>query len=353
MSCKRCGTVPTIDQGSGEALFSCAVDLLQDKIVDILTAQGYAPRSSGEVVRVRVDSFSRLLTDLSRRGDLADVEAEGLSVLFLGEGEELDFAAFSRTKTLRRWLFLLNNADFLDIFKNNSLTTHFQPIVSLHDFEIVGYECLSRGVRADGTLVPPELLFELAEENDLLFFLDRLCRENSLKTAATKKITKDVFINFVPTAIYVPETCLQSTVQWASQLEFDPARIVFEVVETHRVEDLAHLRGILDFYRDRGFRTALDDIGSGYMNICTLAALGADVIKVDMEIVRGIESDPIRQSIFAALVAAAAQNQSKVLAEGVETREELAYVTKNGAELAQGFLFARPSPEPVRRLSAF
>ncbi|MDK9718286.1 MAG: EAL domain-containing protein, partial [Trichlorobacter sp.] len=226
MTCKRCGTVPTISQAPGEALFSCAVELLQDKLISILQEEGFVPRVEGEVVKLAVDSFQGLVACLSRRTDIADVEADGLNLLFLGQGEQLDFAAFSRTKNLKKWFFLLNNRDFIDIFENNSLTTWFQPIVSLPDMEIVAYECLSRGVKSDGSLMPPSLLFKLAVENDLLFFLDRLCRENALKTAAVKKIAADIFINFIPTSIYVPETCLQSTMHWANQLEYDANRIV-------------------------------------------------------------------------------------------------------------------------------
>lgn len=350
MTCKRCGTVPTISQAGGEALFNCAVELLQDKLIDVLKLEGFSPRPEGDVVKVGVDNFMQLVACLSQRTDIADVEADGVNLLFLEQGQQLDFAAFSRTKTLKKWFFLLNNRDFIDIFENNSLTTYFQPIVSLPNLEIVAYECLSRGVKSDGSLMSPYLLFKLAVENDLLFFLDRLCRENALKTAAVKKISADIFINFIPTSIYVPETCLQSTMHWARQLEYDPSRIVFEVVESHQVEDLKHLRSILDFYRDKGFRTALDDIGSGHTNLTTLAALGADVIKIDMEIIRGIDKDPVKQSIFGALSTIAHENGIKVLAEGVETCEELAYVKENGAELAQGYLFAKPAAEPVRRV---
>ena len=350
MTCKKCGTLPTISQAAGEAFFNCSVEPLQVKLLAILQQEGYTARPEGDVIRVIVDSFLQLVSCLGRRSDLAEVESEGISLLFLEQGAQLDFSAFSRTKSLKKWFFLLNNREFLDIFENNSLTTWFQPIVSLPDHEIVAYECLSRGVKVDGSLMPPNLLFKLAEENDLLFYLDRLCRENALKTAAVKKISADIFINFVPTAIYVPETCLQSTLHWAQQLEYDPGRVVFEVVETHEVSDLSHLRTILDYYRSKRFRTALDDIGSGHANLTTLAALGADVIKVDMGIIRGIDTDQVKQSIFGALAGIARQNGIKVLAEGVETCDELAYVTQQGADLAQGYLFAKPAPEPVRRV---
>lgn len=350
MECKRCGTVPTISESRGEVLFNCSVDLLQTKLVDILNQEGFSPRLDGDVVKVTVENFMELVTSLSRRTDIADVEAAGISILFLEQGQILDFSAFSRTKSLKKWLFLLNNHKFIDIFENNSLTTYFQPIVNLSSLEIVAYECLSRGVKSDGSLMPPDILFKVAEENDLLFFLDRLCRENALKTAAVKKINCDIFINFIPTSIYVPETCLQSTMQWARQLEYDPSRIIFEVVESHKVEDLKHLRSILDFYRGKGFRTALDDIGSGNTNLTTLAALGADIIKIDIGIIRGIDKDPVKQSIFKALSKVAHQNHIKVLAEGVENCGELEYVKQNGAKMAQGYLFAKPTAEPVRSI---
>lgn len=351
MTCPKCEALPSISTAAGEVYVHCAVEPLKNKLWDILQTEGYLPRAEREGLLVAVDSFLGLVACLARRSDLAEVETEGISLLFLEQGQQLDFAAFSRTKSLKKWMFLLNNQDFLDIFENNSLTTWFQPIVSLPNHEIVAYECLSRGVKADGSLIPPQLMFKLAEENDLLFYLDRLCRENALKTAAVKKVSADIFINFVPTAIYVPETCLQSTLQWAKQLEYDPDRVVFEVVETHQVSDLKHLRTILDYYRSQGFRTALDDIGSGHANLATLAALGADLIKVDREIIRGIDRDPVKQSIFKALSGIAGQNGIKVLAEGVETCEELAFVTQQGADLAQGYLFAKPSPEPVRQVA--
>ncbi len=350
MTCKRCGIVPTISIKSGKALFNSAVDPLHDKLVSVLKDEGYDPQASGDVVTVETDNFQQLVSSLSRRSDIADVEAEGISLLFLETGQQLDFSAFSRTKSLKKWLFLLNNKEFIDIFEKNTITTHFQPIVSLPDMDIAGYECLSRGVKSDGSLMSPDLLFKLATENDLLFFLDRLCRENALKSAAVKKISTDVYINFVPTSVYVPETCLQSTMHWAKQLEYDPSRVVFEVVETHKVEDLPHLRLILDFYRNKGFRTALDDIGSGYTNLSTLAALGADIIKIDMEIIRGIDKDPVKQSIFRAMSQIAFDNGIKVLAEGIETIEELDYVKQQKANLVQGYLLAKPSAEPVRRL---
>jgi len=105
MTCKLCGTVPAISKVPGEAFFTCNVDILQNKLLNILTAEGYTPVREGEVVKVKVENFQQLLTCLSGRDDIANVEADGLHLLFLGQGEQLDFAAFSRTKSLKKWFF--------------------------------------------------------------------------------------------------------------------------------------------------------------------------------------------------------------------------------------------------------
>ena len=136
-------------------------------------------------------------------------------------------------------------------------------------------------MKEDGTLMYPDVLFTKSKRNDHNFKLDRLCRESALKTAATKKIAQKVFINFIPTSIYDPKFCLKSTEKWAKQLEFDPSQIVFEVVETEKVSDQNHLKKILEYYREKGFQIALDDVGEGYSSLNMLIELEPDIIKVD------------------------------------------------------------------------
>ncbi|AEE14726.1 diguanylate phosphodiesterase [Thermodesulfobium narugense DSM 14796] len=347
--CKRCASLPVISNEEGTVMFHCDVDLLQNKLYNTLSKMGLEPIKDGETLIIETKNFRQFLEIFSTQ-PYSDIEQEGIHVLFLKKGEALKFAALSNTKTLKKWLFLLNNSDFINIFENKSLTTYFQPILELNNMQIKAYECLTRGVKADGSLMPPNLLFKLAIENDLLFFLDRLCRENAIKTAAVKNINCDLFINFVPTSIYVPQTCLQTTLYWAQQFDFNPSSIVFEVVEAYKVEDLKHLKSILDFYREKGFKTALDDLGSGSANLSTLVQLGTDIIKIDIEIIRNIHNDSLKQSIFEALVNIAQKNNIVVLAEGVETYEELEYVKGHGAKLAQGFLFSKPLPEPIREI---
>jgi len=157
-------------------------------------------------------------------------------------------------------------------------------------------------------------------------------------------------INFIPTSIYDPEYCLNSTVKWANQLEFDPSQIVFEVVETEFVKDQKHLKKILEYYRSKGFQIALDDVGEGYSSLNMLIELKPDIIKIDRNIIDGIDKNELKQSVYRALFNLAKEHDITVLAEGVETKGELQTINSIGVDLVQGYYFAKPCAEPIRKI---
>ncbi|MBZ4682468.1 MULTISPECIES: EAL domain-containing protein [Thermodesulfobacterium] len=257
-------------------------------------------------------------------------------------------------KTLRPisyFLSLLEHQVYFEILKNNRLTIYFQPIVDLKNRKIYGFECLTRGVKGNGEILSPGYLFEAARVTDTLFYLDRSCRETAIKLAAVKGLKNyKVFINFLPTVIYDPQFCLQSTIKWAYQLEWIPDNLVFEVVETEKITDLSHLRNILDYYRKNGFQVALDDVGTGYSSLDALINLYPNYIKISRELIREIHLNPIKRDLFKALVEVATAHNILVLAEGVETLEEAKSLYNLGIYLMQGFLFAKPNPEPIYEL---
>ncbi len=277
-------------------------------------------------------------------------EKENIKIFIEDESHPFSYQAILSSKPLQRYVALLEDREFFDIVNNESITSYFQPIVKMQDSTIFGYEMLARGVKPNGSLMYPDELFSKSKRNDFDFRLDRLCRESALKTAATKKVNQKVFINFIPTAIYDPEFCLNSTVKWANQLEFDPSNIVFEVVETEQVKNQTHLKNILEYYRDKGFQIALDDIGEGYSSLNLLIELRPDIIKVDRKIISNIDKDSLKQSVYKALYNLAKENGILVLAEGVETAFELEMVKSIGVDFAQGYYFAKPMPEPIRQL---
>lgn len=346
MPCARCQTIPLSSDEPGNLLLTCAVRELMDKLTGFLEHQGLGGCVEDRVVRLPNTRLREFLVLVRDSGAFNRLEYQGISALRLDSGETLTFHAFTRARTLDRWLSLLDADALLDILEHRRFISWFQPILAADTGAVIGHEALLRGQRQDGSLMFPGEILSTAADNDLLFQVDRQARETALHSAAAQCLDGQIFINFIPTAIYDPVHCLQSTVGWAKNLGIAPDRIVFEVVETERVDDIEHLKRILDFYRTSGYRVALDDVGSGYASLNLLAQIRPDIIKVDMEIIRHIDTDPGRQTVFRALIGIARELDIQVLAEGIETPGELAHVVAEGADLLQGYLFARPAPEP-------
>ncbi len=351
MSCQKCQNIQPVTNTGGNLLISCAVVELAEIMVEYLEKNkiGYELEDK-RTLWAKIDTFADAISDMCKTHFTSKVLRDDVKMLFLESHETLTPSALIRMKTLQQYKDLLSSQKLIEIIEDGSLTTHFQPIIDIQTSNIYGYESLVRGVEDDGSLIYPDKLFGWAKDGDMLFYLDRACRETSLKTAAVKNIHAKVFINFIPTAIYDPNHCLQSTVAWAKQLNFDPKNIIFEVVESEYVTDIEHLKTILDFYKSQGYMVALDDVGSGYSSLNMIAKLLPDIIKIDREIIDNIDTNAVNQSIFKAIVQIAKENGIIVLAEGIERAEELAFCAKEGADLAQGYYFGKPSAEPRRKL---
>lgn len=149
-------------------------------------------------------------------------------------------------------------------------------------------------------------------------------------------------INFLPNAVYRPEVCIRSTFEAAQKFNFSIERIIFEVTEGERVEDRPHLVNIFKEYRRFGFHTAIDDFGAGYAGLNLLSEYQPDIIKIDMDLVRGIDHDLARQAIVRGVVHICKALNIKVLAEGIETRTERDFLVAAGIELMQGYWFSKP-----------
>lgn len=353
MSCNKCEECFELKSKEGNIYWMSEVAELVNKSQTFLKKLDFKIQNNQGITFIAVANVKQFFmeyTDLLNQ-DFNEATRKDIKLHVQYPGEDFGFTSILGAKNLQRYINLIEDAEFFDIVNNKSLTSYFQPIIKAEDRSIYGYEALIRGVKNDGSLMFPDQLFAKSTRNDLNFKLDRLCRESALKTAATKQIKQKVFINFIPTSVYDPTYCLAQTVKWANQLEFDPANIIFEVVETENVKDQDHLKNILKFYRDQGFKIALDDVGEGYSGLNLLINLRPDIIKVDRNIIIDIEQDTFKQSIYKALYTVSKDHGIEVLAEGVETAQELEFIQSVGADYIQGYYFARPAAEPLRRLA--
>ncbi|WP_197064727.1 EAL domain-containing protein [Leptolyngbya sp. KIOST-1] len=256
---------------------------------------------------------------------------------------------FSDIASLQRFIKVSQSDWLVDMLASDRFTSHFQPIVSIQDTaQIYGYESLLRGLDEQGNLVMPGAIFELATDAGLIPQLDRAARLSTIAQAHQHHIRERIFINFTPTALYDPVSCLRSTVEAIDRAGISHSQVVFEVVESDNFQDLEHLKTVLNYYREAGFAVALDDLGSGYSGLNLLHQLRPDFIKLDMELIRDVHLDIYKASITEKLLEIAQKLNIQTVAEGIECVEELHWLQQRGADFAQGYLIAKPSAVPTR-----
>lgn len=302
------------------------------------------------VIDLEIGTIEGSLSSLAAA--LTDFELKNTKALFVSRARQPQLQDFPKINSLSSLISLHKSSWILDTLAAERVTSQFQPIVYAENTSrIFGQEALFRGLAPDGSLIPPVQFFSFAAEADLLVQLDLLARSSAIRQAKQHQIQERIFINFTPTSIYDPAFCLRSTVQAIDEAGIAREQIVFEVVESNRVEDLDHLRKILDVYREAGFLVALDDFGAGYSNLNLLHQLRPDFIKLDMSLIRNVHQDSYKALVTEKILEIAAQLDIKTVAEGVETRQELNWVSDRGATFVQGYLMAKPSTVPATTLS--
>lgn len=221
-------------------------------------------------------------------------------------------------------------------------TMAFQPIINCRTQQIFGYEALVRGLNNESAY---SIISRVNEDNRYIF--DQLCRIKAIALAAKLGVKSMLSINFLPNAIYKPERCIRTTLEAAKQYDFPTENIMFEFTEVEKLEDNKHIRNVVEYYQALGFKTATDDFGSGYSGLNLLADFQTDIIKLDMELIRNIASNPARQHIVRNCLNMFKDLGITALAEGIETVEEFDWLKNEGVELMQGYLFAKPGFETL------
>ncbi|WP_277183658.1 EAL domain-containing protein [Caballeronia sp. BR00000012568055] len=221
--------------------------------------------------------------------------------------------------------------------KGIDLAFAFQPIVDVRTGAAYAHEALVRGPNGEGAA---SVLAQVDDANRYHF--DQRCRTVAIEQAASLNMSGFLSINFMPNAVYQPEACIRSTFEAAEKFQFASDRIIFETVEGENVISRSHLVDIFRAYRRFGFQTAIDDFGAGYSGLTLLAEFQPDLIKLDMELVRGIDTDSVRQSIARGVLSMCRDLGIRVIAEGIETRGERDFFAAHGVSLMQGYFFARP-----------
>ncbi len=227
-----------------------------------------------------------------------------------------------------------------------AITMAFQPIVDVATQTVFAHEALVRG--ADGSSAQ-DILAAVDPGNQYAF--DQACRVRALECAVEASLPASVSINFLPNAVYNPDHCLRATLIAAERVHWPLTKIIFEVTEHEVITDHVHLLSILRTYRERGFQTAIDDFGAGYAGLNLLADFQPDLLKLDIGLIRHVDTDRVRQRILLHTVRMCEDLSIRVIGEGVETIDESRVLCDMGVILQQGYLFAHPAFAPLPPVS--
>ncbi|NLG60675.1 MAG: EAL domain-containing protein [Candidatus Cloacimonetes bacterium] len=222
--------------------------------------------------------------------------------------------------------------------RDGAVFIEYHPIIVTETEEVYGFEALARGMRRE--LRSPEILFEVAEEANLVWELSRLLRRRAVEGILDElKEGQYLFLNIDPHDFDDPAF---RNLDPADLGIDDPSRVVLEITERTAIKDYPRFQEYLKSFRDRGFRFAVDDAGSGYAGLGSIANLAPDYIKLDISLISNIDTNFLKQNLVETLVQFANTHGAKVVAEGVERREEFETVKQLGVHLTQGFLFHKP-----------
>jgi EAL domain-containing protein (putative c-di-GMP-specific phosphodiesterase class I)/GGDEF domain-containing protein len=224
-------------------------------------------------------------------------------------------------------------ADLRTSLRDRLVYVDYHPIVVASTREIFGYEALARGRMR--TLRSPEVMFDVAAEADMIWELSRLCRERALEGMNTRLGPGQLlFLNVDPHDFADPA--------FNEKEVTDPSRVVIEITERTAIKDYPKFRERLKAFRAMGYRFAVDDAGSGYAGLGSIANLEPDFIKLDISLINAIDTNFIKQNLVQTMVRFADDHNAMVIAEGVERAEEFKTVQELGVHLVQGFFLHRP-----------
>ena len=246
---------------------------------------------------------------------------------------------------------LQQETDLRKAVHKNQFQNYYQPIVRLDTAALVGFEALIRWTHPEQGMVYPGAFISTAEETGLIIPITRLtveraCRDlKEWQTRMGRHLELTVSVNISSRHFLLP-TLIDDLKEVLDMCELPPDRLKLEITETALMEDSEETVRLAQRLRDFGIRIVIDDFGTGYSSLSYLQRLPIDTIKVDRSFVSKIHEQPeSNRNIVEAIISLAHKLDMTVVAEGIETPEQYAFLLDMKCELGQGYLFSRPMPK--------
>ncbi|MGU3522579.1 cyclic di-GMP phosphodiesterase [Enterobacteriaceae bacterium C23F] len=264
------------------------------------------------------------------------------------EGGRGKFCVFSPEMNQRVFEYLWLDTNLRKALDNNQLVIHYQPKITWRG-EVRSLEALVRWESPERGLIPPGEFISYAEESGLIVPLGRWVMLDVVRQVALwrdKGINLRVAVNISARQL-ADQTIFTDLKQALRDLNFEYCPIDVELTESCLIENEELAQSVIQQFSALGSQVHLDDFGTGYSSLSQLARFPIDAIKLDQVFVRDVHKHSVAQSLVRAIVAVAQALNLQVIAEGVESAKEDAFLTKNGVNERQGFLFAKPMPAAV------
>jgi EAL domain-containing protein (putative c-di-GMP-specific phosphodiesterase class I) len=297
-------------------------------------------------LRERISGVTAAFLAALPEATVADVKGTFFSGDLDDPGSAL--AAFVRAEPLANLKERAQHEWVRDALDDNWLFSLFHPIVQADSGVVFAYEALIRAKnpKTDETIGAGPLI-NAAVKLNIEHVFDQRARQTAIRSAAALQMPHmKVFINFMPNTIYDPEVCLRTTLEAVEECGMSLSDLVFEVVETEHIPDMKRLHKILDYYRERGAGTAVDDMGAGFSSLEYLTALRPDYVKLDRDLVVQAEHKESARQSLDIIIGQAKHLGIKVIAEGIETEGQMQMCRSAGVDFMQGFLFGHPANPP-------
>ena len=222
----------------------------------------------------------------------------------------------------------------------------YQPIVSLRDGKVLGYEALSR-VSSSGLFDNIEEMFRCAEREEKIWELEQVCRRAALREIAEQKEYFDgqkarLFINVNPKVLRDEKFQAGFTGEYLERYGIKSECVIFEITERQETENEEEIKAAVEHYRKQGYHIAIDDVGSAYSGLNRICALMPEYIKLDIGLVRDFYKEPAKLAMIKGLVEFSTHSGVLLIAEGIECRQELDMLAEIGVQFGQGYFLARP-----------
>lgn len=230
------------------------------------------------------------------------------------------------------------------IIEKGQVKSVFQPIISLRDGHILGYEALSR-ITCKTSIQNTEVLFQLAGSYNRLWDLELICRVKSLEAAneyIKPPYDKKLFINVNPKVMYDKKFHNGFTKECLKEYDIMPENIIFEITERNAIQDMDSFKGVINHYKKQQYQIAVDDAGAGYSGLNLISEIHPHYIKLDMNLIRNIDKDNVKYALVKSMLEFSHLTNINLIAEGIETMEELKTLLEMGVHYGQGYLIQKP-----------